>query len=123
MRRRKQHNLSKEIILKTPVIFHFLANKRWTFKDLAERIDVTPVYVGLLLSHKRHPSLPVVGKLAETLESEPWQIAEGIEEPTIRDTNGLTEDEKSLLQFFAQNDELSRMILKIVHHRVPSIWS
>lgn len=114
MWRYQLNNSNKTISLKTPIIFNFLAYNGWSYKDLASKIGVTGAYIGQLMRHKHTPSLAVIGKIAKAFNTQPCEIAEGIERPQEYNDN-LSSEEIALLRFLAQHDDLSRVILKIAH--------
>lgn len=71
------------IRLKSNGILNYLAKKKWNKAELARQSGVSHKYLCTLLSAKSKsiPSEAIVGKIAEALEVEPWEIAEGFEPP------------------------------------------
>lgn len=69
------------IRLKSTVILNYLAKKKWNKPELARQSGVSHKYLCTLLNanNKSIPSEEIVGKIAEALGVEPWEIAEGFE--------------------------------------------
>ncbi len=74
---------NSEIRLKCKIISNYLAKKKWNKPKLADQAGVSHKYLCTLLNGKSKsiPSEEIVGKIAEALGVEPWEIAEGFEAP------------------------------------------